>query len=79
MRLVPEMPKGKGSNMSEPVRISPEEVRDKVVSNRALLVCSYAAEERFRRHHLEGAIALAEFESKLPDLAKDQQIVFYCA
>ena len=65
--------------MSEPVRISPEEVREGVVSKRALLVCAYAAEERFRRHHLEGAISLAEFESNLPDLAEDREIIFSCA
>jgi len=79
MRLALEMLRGKGLNMSEPVRISPVEVREKVVSKRALLVCAYAAEERFRRHHLEDAIFLAGFESNLADLAKDQEIIFYCA
>jgi hypothetical protein len=28
---------------------------------------------------LEGAITLSEFQSRLPALAKDQEIIFFCA
>ena len=65
--------------MEEPQRVSPEEVRQKVKEEKALLVCAYEDEEKFKKMRLEGAISLAEFKLKLPSLAKDQEIVFYCA
>jgi hypothetical protein len=65
--------------MAEPVRIPPEEVRPKVTSGTALLVCGYDDDDKFRANHLEGAISFADFKSKLPSLSKDQAIVFYCA
>ena len=65
--------------MAEPERISVEEVRRKLKSGEVLLVCAYDDEERFRSMHLEGAISFQEFESRLPSLSKDQEIVFYCA
>jgi len=65
--------------MVEPLRVSPQEVRDKVTAGSALLVCAYDDEGKFERNHLEGAISLDEFRSRLSSLAKDQEIVFYCA
>lgn len=65
--------------MAEPTRVSPEEVRQKVTSGSALLVCAYDDDEKFKRVHLEDAISLEEFRSKLSTLSKDQEIVFYCA
>jgi len=65
--------------MAEPIRVSPEEVRQKVSSGSALLVCAYEDEEKFKLVHLKGAISFAEFKSKLSSLSKDQEIVFYCA
>ena len=65
--------------MVEPIRVSPQAVREKVTAGSALLVCAYDDEEKFRRNHLEGAISLSEFNSRLASLAKDQEIVFYCA
>ena len=65
--------------MTEPLRISAEEVRQDVTSGAALLVCAYDDEEKFKNLHLEGAISLAEFKSKRPSLGKDQEIIFYCA
>ena len=65
--------------MTEPIRITPEEVRRKVTSGKALLVCAYDDEGKFNQNNLEGAIAMSEFESRLPSLSKDQEIVFYCA
>ncbi len=63
--------------MSEPERVTAEEVYNKLKSGKALLVCAYEDEERFKKLQLEGAISLNEFKSKLPSLAKDQEIVFY--
>jgi rhodanese-related sulfurtransferase len=65
--------------MAEPVRLPPEEVREKITSAEALLVCAYDDEDKFRDNHLEGALSLAEFKSELPALPKDKEIIFYCA
>ena len=58
-------------------RISPEEVRQGLESGRLLLVCAYEDESRFSQMQLEGAISFREFQTKLPTLGKDQEIVFY--
>ena len=65
--------------MTDPIRVSPEEVREKVANGTALFVCGYDDEDKFRQNHLEGALSFAEFESRLPSLTKDQEIIFYCA
>ena len=63
--------------MSEPERISPTEVREKLKAGKALLVCAYEDEAKFKMLQLQGAISLNEFRTKLPSLAKDQEIIFY--
>jgi hypothetical protein len=50
-----------------------------VDSGISLLVCGYDDDEKFKLVHLEGAISLAEFQSKLPSLDKNHEIIFYCA
>jgi hypothetical protein len=65
--------------MIKPERISVEEAYRKIQTKEALLVCGYNDEEKFKTMQLEGAIAYSEFESKLPGLSKDQEIIFYCA
>ena len=65
--------------MTDFVRISVEEVRQKIGSESALLVCAYDSEDKFRNNHLEGAVSLSEFESKRASLPKNQEIIFYCA
>jgi len=65
--------------MTEPKRVRPEEVQKRLASGRALLVCAYEDEAKFRSFHLEGALSLSNFKSRLPSLPKDQEIVFYCA
>lgn len=65
--------------MGGPIRIPPEEVHEKVMSGNALLVCGYDDADKFSANHLEGAISLSEFKSRLPSLEKDQEIIFYCA
>jgi rhodanese-related sulfurtransferase len=61
------------------IRITPEETFQKLRAGKALLVCAYDSDEKFRNMHLDGAISLAEFKEKLPSLPKNQEIVFYCA
>ena len=65
--------------MSEPERITSEEVIQKLKTGKALLVCAYEDDAKFKKVHLQGAISLKEFKSKLPSLAKEQEVVFYCA
>lgn len=65
--------------MTEFTRISPEEARQKLISGTALLVCAYDDEQKFKQNHLEGAISIAELNSKLTSLSKDHEIIFYCA
>lgn len=64
--------------MSEAIRISQEETRQKVLGGQALLVCAYADDAKFARYHLEGAIPLSALQALLGELSKDQDIVFYC-
>jgi hypothetical protein len=59
-------------------RISPREVRQGLESGKLLLVCAYENESRCRGIQLDGAISYQGFLSRLPKLAKDQEIVFYC-
>jgi hypothetical protein len=54
------------------------EVREKIISKSALLVCAYDDDEKFKAFPLEGAISLNEFKSKTGELNKDQEIIFYC-
>jgi len=63
--------------MGEPGRITPEEAYEKQKSGKALLVCAYEDEAKFKTIHLQGAMSFNEFKSKLSSLAKDQEIVFY--
>ncbi len=63
--------------MGEPRRIPPEEVRGKVLSGSALLVCAYNDEEKFKRLQLENAISLGDFSLKVESLPKEQEIIFY--
>jgi len=65
--------------MTEPKRVRPEEVYQKVKSGAVILVCAYEDDVKFKKLQLQGAISFNEFKSKLPSLPKDQEIVFYCA
>ncbi len=65
--------------MPEIVRIAPQQVRDAVAAGRAILVCAYDSDEKFRAMRLEGAIPLRELQSRLPSLPRDREIVCYCA
>jgi len=65
--------------MAKAIRITAEETRQKVLAGQALLVCAYDTEEQFRGMQLDGAISLPAFKAKLPALAKEQEIILYCA
>lgn len=63
--------------MADIERISVQEAREKVAANRALLVCAYDDEAKYRKLNLEGSISLASFQSRLASLPKTQEIIFY--
>lgn len=65
--------------MSELIVITSDDAYMKARSGAALLVCAYDDDERFVRFNLEGAISLKDFESMIPELSKDREIIFYCA
>jgi hypothetical protein len=63
--------------MSAPKRIGPEEVRRKLLLGKALLVCAYESDTKFRQAALDGAISLADFETRKASLPRDSEIIFY--
>ena len=65
--------------MVEPVRVSPQEVYQRVRDGKTLLVCGYEDDAKFKVMHLEGAISFSDLKARLAPLTKDQDIVFYCA
>ncbi len=65
--------------MTELIRVPPVEAKQKTTFGSALLICAYDDEQKFKNNHLEGAISMAEFRSKLSILSKDQEVIFYCA
>lgn len=70
---------GKGQIMAAILRVSPEEIYPRVRTGDSLLVCAYDSEETFRSMRLEGAVSLNDFKSRVSQLPKDKEIVFYCA
>jgi hypothetical protein len=62
---------------TEVKRIDAEEARAKVQAGKALLVCSYD-DGTCKDILFEGAMLRSTFESKVPSLPRDQEIVFYC-
>jgi len=65
--------------MSVPERVAVGEVYRRVTDGAALLVCAYDDDEKFRGVHLEGAVSMTEFKTKLSSIDKDTDIYFYCA
>ncbi len=65
--------------MTTPIRISVEEARQKTQAGQAFLVCGYEGADKFVANQLEGAISWETFQSRLPEISKQQEIIFYCA
>ena len=64
--------------MEETPRVRPEEIRARVQSGEALLVCAYDDEEKFKEMHLEKALSLRQLHEIQPSLPREKEIVFYC-
>lgn len=65
--------------MDEIPRIDVVEAHAKAVAGEALLVCAYEDELKYAAMRLEGSISLQEFREKRQKLAKDAEIIFFCA
>ncbi len=65
--------------MATVARIPAADIQEKVASGNSILVCAYDDDAKFQSYHLEGAIPLSKFKTKLADLAMDTEIIFYCA
>jgi hypothetical protein len=65
--------------MESDLRISADQARRKVESGRALLVCAYDDEEKWRKFMFEGALNLKQLEARLSSLPEGVDILFYCA
>ena len=65
--------------MEVPTRVPAQQIREKVQSGEALLVCAYDDDEKFRSLHLEKALSLRQFKELEPSLPKSKELVFYCA
>ena len=60
--------------MASVEKLSPKEVREHTVP---LLVCAYEDEGKCKRIQIDGALSLKEFQARLPDIPKNERIVFY--
>ena len=60
-------------------RIEPEQARREISSGGALLVCAYDDDEKCKHYELSGALTLSELQRREHSLARDQEIIFYCA
>jgi hypothetical protein len=65
--------------MADIERIGPEDARERVRSGQALLVCAYENDATCSRMRLDGAISLRELEARAATLARDRELIFYCA
>jgi hypothetical protein len=63
----------------EPIRISPSETCRLAKEGNAILVCAYVDEETCSKMRLRGAITRTEFQARLLEVQKEQEIIFYCA
>ncbi len=61
-------------------RVSAQAVRQmRTRGDQVHLVCAYDDEEKCRQFELEGALSLGEFERRIDEIERDDELVFYCA
>ncbi len=64
--------------MSKIKRISPEKASKRIIQG-AWLICAYEDQDKCNSIHIQGALSIKDFRTKLPDIPLDQEIIFYCA
>jgi hypothetical protein len=60
-------------------RISPDQAHQHLTDGKALIVCAYDSDEKFRANYLAGAMSLQQLQALEDRLSPDQEIIFYCA
>lgn len=60
-------------------RISPKQAHEHMEKSGAMLVCAYDSDEKCRKYHLEGAVHLEELKNQEGSIARDRELIFYCA
>jgi len=75
-RTVQYMPR----NMKDVPRISPETLNSRLENGESIIVVDTRSARQFEGGHIAGAISipLEQVESRLNELPKDRDIVFYC-
>ena len=63
----------------EPIRISPSEAYRLAKERHAILVCAYPDIETCSKMWLRGAMTRTEFQARLQEVKKEQEIIFYCS
>ncbi|MFP4194589.1 MAG: rhodanese-like domain-containing protein [Desulfobacterales bacterium] len=59
-------------------RITPEAAKAKMDSGIAIVVCAYKDDNKCKGMQIKGSFLQSEFEDRLPELSKEQEIIFYC-
>jgi len=62
----------------EPIRITPSKAYRLSKERHAILVCAYPDIETCSKMWLPGAITRTEFQARLQEVKKEQEIIFYC-
>lgn len=62
-----------------PQRVKPDEVRQRMKDNGAMLVCAYDDSEKCRKIGIAESIPYPDLKSKLDSIPKSREIVFFCA
>jgi hypothetical protein len=66
--------------MATILRVPPEKVRERRQGTSApLLVCAYDDEQKCAQLPVPGGLSYRDFESRLGEIPKDREIVFYCS
>ena len=61
----------------EPIRITPSEAYRLAKESHAILVCAYPDIETCSKMRLPGTITRTEFQDRLQEVKKEQEIIFY--
>lgn len=61
-----------------PGRVSAAEVRERLSSSDALLVCAYEDQEKCEKLRLAGALTFNELKAMVTSLSSARELIFYC-
>lgn len=65
------------TNKESVERISPETAKSEMEAGKAVMVCAYD-DEHCKSMQIEGTLLRGDFVSKLSNIPKDKEIIFYC-